>query len=54
MSNVFFINMPKNIGKRLWIKDIAKNLSGTIWNGIDKNIYDKKGVLLQTLKQEEY
>lgn len=46
--NVFCINLHKNIGKKLFVNDIVKKLSGHFWEGIDKSIYDDNGILLQT------
>jgi hypothetical protein len=46
--NVFCINLHKNIGKKLFVNDIVKKLSGQFWDGIDKSVYDDTGILLQT------
>lgn len=46
--NVFCINLHKNIGKKLFVNDIVKKLSGHFWDGVDKSIYDNNGILLQT------
>lgn len=46
-TNVFFINMEKNIGKRKSIEELVTNLSGTIWNGVDNSSYDEHGILLK-------
>lgn len=45
--NVFCINLHKNIGKKLFVNDIIKKLSGQFWEGVDKSIYDEHGILLQ-------
>lgn len=35
-TNVFFINLKKDIGRRIWISDIVKNIDGNIHEGISK------------------
>jgi GR25 family glycosyltransferase involved in LPS biosynthesis len=35
-TNVFFINLKKDIGRRIWIKDIVNKLNGHIFEGISK------------------
>lgn len=52
-SNVFFINMQKNIGKRTLIENIVNKLNGTIWEGVDKSIYDNNGILLNSFGHNE-
>lgn len=46
-SNIFFINLKKNVGKKSVINHIASKLHATIFNGIDKSIYDKNIMITQ-------
>jgi GR25 family glycosyltransferase involved in LPS biosynthesis len=44
--------MTKNIGKKKIIEDVVEKLSGTIWNGVDKSIYDENGILIKKQSSE--
>lgn len=52
-TNIFFINMKKNVGKRTLIDNIVKKLNAMLWNGVDKSIYDQNGILLNSFGHDE-
>lgn len=52
MSNIFCINMEKNIGKKILMRNFISQLNGNIWNGIDKSIYDENNLLLSVPTQQ--
>lgn len=52
-SNIFFINMKKNVGKRSLIEPIVTKLGAVIWDGIDKSLYDNNGKLISLCKMED-
>lgn len=52
-SNIFFINMKKNVGKRALIRNVVDRLNAVIWDGVDKSIYDHNGILLNSFGHGE-
>lgn len=52
--SIYFINMPKDIGRKLWISEIHRKMSTIynsqciIWNGIDASIYDEHNILIKS------
>lgn len=50
-TNIFFINMKKNWGKRQLIKNMVNKLSGIIIDGVDKSIYNND-ILIKKSSQE--
>lgn len=53
MTNIYCVNMRKNVGKRMVMENIISRLGGQFWDGVDKSLYDERGILLNSLTHDK-
>ena len=51
-SNIFFINLNHDIGRRKSIKSLCNKLDGQLWNGVDMKEYDKNKILIKKVRAD--